>query len=304
MKRTVRAARAGVRRVSRSVVGEIFREAMDDGITGEAAKAAYYFFLSFFPLILALFAFTGILGGQAAFEWIMDWLHRALPGEAAEYLEGFVVEITGDSRPGMLSLGILLTLWAASNVFAILTVGLNRMYDIAEDRPWWKRRLLALAALVAGLVLLTSAAASLLAGPELVAGLGLAPALQVLRLPLAFVMLVGMLSLVYYLLPARDQSAHWKPVLVGAAVGAVLWVLGTLGFRLYVASFGSYSTTYGVVGGIIVLLIWLYLTALTILFGGEVAATLEQRARGDREAGEAPRRGADREAKEEIDGKP
>jgi membrane protein len=282
VKRAVRSARTGVRRLSRTAVGQIFREAVDDGITGEAAKAAYYFFLSFFPLILALFAFTGILGGQTAFDWIMGQLHRALPGEAAEYLEAFVAEITGDSRPGMLSLGILLTLWAASNVFAVLTVGLNRMYDIAEDRPWWKRRLLAVAALVAGLVLLTSAAVSLLAGPELVAGLGLAPALQVLRLPLAFVMLVGMLWLVYYLLPARDQSAAWRPVLIGAAVGAVLWVLGTLGFRLYVANFASYSTTYGVVGGIIVLLIWLYLTALAILFGGEVAATLEQRGRGER----------------------
>lgn len=278
-KRALDAARAPLRRVSNTIVGRIFREAMDDGITGEAAKAAYYFFLSFFPLILALFAFTGILGGQAAFDWIMSWLHRALPGEAAEYLGAFVEEITGDSRPGMLSFGIVLTLWAASNVFAILTAGLNRMYDIEEDRPWWKRRLLALAALIVGLVLLTTAALSLLAGPALIEIFGLGRFWFVLRWPLAFVLLVGMLWLVYYLLPARDQSAVWRPVLIGAATGAVLWVLGTLGFRLYVANFGSYSTTYGVVGGIIVLLIWLYLTALTILFGGEVAATLEQRAR-------------------------
>lgn len=290
MKGALSAARARLHRLSRTLVGQIFREAMDDGITGEAAKAAYYFFLSFFPLILALFAFTGILGGQEAFEWIMGWLHRALPGEAAEYLQAFVEEITGDSRPGMLSFGIVLTLWAASNVFAILTAGLNRMYDLDEDRPWWKRRLIALAALIVGLVLLTTAAVSLLAGPALIEIFGLGRYWFVLRWPLAFVLLVAMLWLVYYLLPARDQSGAWRPVLVGAVVGAALWVLGTLGFRLYVANFGSYSTTYGVVGGIIVLLVWLYLTALTILFGGEVAATLEQRAREDWETGKAPRR--------------
>lgn len=292
MKPFLRAARAPARRLSKSLLGEIFREAMADGITGEAAKAAYYFFLSFFPLILALFAFTGILGGQEAFEWIMAWLHRALPGEAAEYLEAFVGEVTGESRPGMLSFGIVLTLWAASNVFAILAAGLNRMYDIEEDRPWWKRRLIALAALLVGLVLLTSAAVSLLAGPALIDLFGLGRFWSWLRWPLAFVLLVFMLWLVYFLLPARDQSGAWRPVLVGAATGAALWVLGTLGFRLYVANFGSYSTTYGVVGGIIVLLIWLYLTALTILFGGEVAATLEQRGREDWEVGAAPGRAA------------
>ena len=279
MKRAVQRARTGVRRLSRTAVGEIFREAMEDGITGEAAKAAYYFFLSLFPLILALFAFTGILGGQEAFEWIMGRLRMALPGEAAEYLASFVDEITGNSRPGMLSLGILLTLWAASNVFAILTEGLNRMYDIEEGRPWWKRRLLALAALVVGLALLTAAAVSLLAGPALVELFGLGRFWNVLRWPLAFLMLVGMLALVYSLLPARDQPRAWRPVLVGAAVGAALWVLGTFGFRVYVANFASYSATYGFVGGIIVLLLWLYLTALAILFGGEVAATLEQRGR-------------------------
>jgi membrane protein len=271
-----------------AILRQVLREAMADGITGEAAKAAYYFFLSFFPGILALFAFTGIFGGEEAFDWIMGHLHRALPGEAASYLGGFVAQITGESRPGMLSLGVLLTLWSASNVFSVLTEGLNTMYDLEETRPFWQRRLLALAALVVGLVLLTTAAAALLAGPALVATLGLETAWIYLRWPLAFVLLVAMLWLVYYLLPARDQRQALRPVAVGALVGAALWVLATLGFRLYVANLGSYDATYGIVGVFIVLLLWLYLTALTVLFGGEVAATLEQRMRDDWEVGAAP----------------
>ena len=255
---------------------KIFQEAQKDRLTAEAAKAAYYFFLSFFPTILALFALTGILGGDAAFTWIMDQLYAALPGEAASYLSRFVLEVTGQDRPGLLSLALLLTLWAASNVFVAIAEGLNVVYDIEEGRSWWKRRVIALAALLASLILLSAATAALVAGPELISLLRLAPVWHVLRWPLAFVLLTAMMWLIYYLLPNREQGRAWRPNLIGALVGSSVWVLGTLGFRLYVANFADYSRTYGFVGGIVVLLLWLYLTAVAILLGGEVAATLEQ----------------------------
>jgi len=270
------------------VVREILREAMRDRITGEAAKGAYYFFLSLFPLILAMFALTGIFGGDRAFEWIMGRMRLALPGEAALYLERFVGEITGHSRPGILSFSVLFTLWSASNIFATLTDGLNRMYDVEESRPWWKRRLIALAGLLVGSVLLVIGTVALLAGPELLEILHLAGAWIVLRWPLAIVMLVLLMWLVYFLLPNRRmRSAAW-PTLIGSVVGTGLWLAATVGFRYYVSHFGRYSEVYGFVGGIIVLLLWLYITGLAILFGGEVAATLEQRWDDDWEVGEAP----------------
>ena len=263
---------------NRLLLKKIFHEAQRDRLTAEAAKAAYYFFLSFFPMILALFAFTGILGGDAAFEWIMTQLYAALPDDAAVYLSQFVLEVTGESRPGLLSLALLLTVWSASNVFVAITDGLNVMYDLEERRSWWKRRAIALVSLLASVVLLSAATAALVAGPELISLLHLEAFWHMLRWPLAFVMLTLMMWLIYYLLPNRDQGRSWRPTLIGALVGSGLWVLGTLGFRLYVANFASYSQTYGFVGGIIVLLLWLYVTAIAILFGGEVAATLEQKA--------------------------
>jgi membrane protein len=258
----------------------IVKEARSDNITGEAAKAAYYFFLSLWPLLLGLFAFTGIFGGQRAFDWIMGWITSALPSEPTRFLYDFVREITAEERPQLLSLGVILTLWSGSSIFVSLAEGLNRIYDVPEGRTWWKRRLIALGILLCASVLLPVGATAVLAGEEILEGLGLGTAWSVARWPLAYLMLTALAWLIYYHLPNREQRMSIRYVTIGALVGTGLWLLVTSGFRLYVANWGSYGTTYGLVGGILVLLIWLYLTALAILFGGEVAVSLEQGVHG------------------------
>lgn len=265
----------GPRQLARAV-WRIVLEARDDNLTGEAAKVAYYFFLSIWPLFLGLFAFTGIFGGQPAFDWIMGWVTTLLPDGPTGYLERFVRQITDESRPDMLSLGIVLTFWSGSNVFAALTDGLNVMYDIEEGRRWWMRRLLAIGLLLVASVLLTVGAAAILAGAEIIEALGLDAVYNVLRWPIAFLLLTALLWMIYTWLPDRDQRMSKGPVTIGALVGSSLWVVVTSLFRFYVARFGTYDETYGFVGAILVLLIWLYLTALTILLGGEVAVSLEQ----------------------------
>lgn len=259
-----------------SGVRRIVREARSDDLTGVSAKVAYYFFLSIWPLFLGLFSFTGIFGGERAFEWMMRWLQALLPAVSTDFLQRFVRQVTGEARPDMLSLGIVLTFWSGSSIFAALADGLNAMYDIEEGRSWWKRRGLAVLLLVFASVLLTSGVAAILDGERIVAELGLGPVWNVARWPLAYALLAALLWLVYYFLPDRPQGLAWRWVTIGALVGSSLWVLATAGFRLYVARFGSYGETYGLVGSVIVLLLWLYLTSLTILLGGEVAVTLEQ----------------------------
>jgi membrane protein len=248
--------------------------AMGDNITGEAAKAAYYFFLSLFPMVIALFAFTGILGGNAAFERIMDWLNTALPQDATQFVEGFVREITDERRPDALSLGIVLTIWAASNFFAALGDALDTMFDVRDRSSWWKKRLKSLLLMAVGGSLLFGSAAALLAGPQIAGALGLAPLAQWLAWPVVFATLIALLWLIYYILPAHDQSSMRRELFIGAVIGTTLWITATAAFRIYVSNFGNFGMTYGVIGGIIVLLLWLYLTALAILFGGEVAHVL------------------------------
>lgn len=252
---------------------------MDDNITGEAAKVAYYFFLSLFPLILVLFALTGLLGGDAAFRWIMGAIQGAVPAGTAGYLAEFVAEITDKPRPGVLSVGILLTLWSASGVFAALGDGLNTIYGIEQQRSWLRRRAIALALLVLGSALFIVGATLILAGPDIAAALRLGFAWRALSIPAAFVPLVLLMWSIYYFLPNRDLSHVKRCVLGGAIAGTLLWMLATYLFRLYVTHFGSYDRTYGFVGAVILLLLWLYMTAVAILFGGEVAAQLERRAR-------------------------
>jgi len=262
----------------------IFRKAMEDDILGTSARVAYYFFLSLFPAIIALFALTGIVGGDDAFDWIMSQVREGLPGDAEAMLEGFVREITGERRPGLLSLGVIGLLWAASSGFNGLTIGLNKMYNVEEDRSWWKRRLMAIGFLIAAGIALNVGALAMMAGPEVVGFLGLGEAVGYLTWAVAFVLIAALLWLTYFILPNTDQKGRHKEVLIGAVTGTGVWILASILFRVYVSNFGSYSATYGVLGGVIILLLWLYITALAILFGGEVAATLQE---GDETASES-----------------
>lgn len=257
-------------------VKTVFRKAVSDDVAGEAAKVAFFLFLSLFPLVLVLFGLTGLIGGEAAFTWVMTHLRTLLPPGPAGYLEEFVREATTEPRPGILSLSALLLVWAASSGVAALTDGLNAMYDVAEPRGWFRKRGLSILLMVALSVLLTSGATLVVAGPELGELLGIAWVGTALGWVGAYLLLVLLLWLLYFFLPNRDQAqARWR-CLIGAAAGSVVWLAVTGLFRLYVSSFGRYSETYGAVGAVIVLLLWLYLTAMAILFGGEVTATLER----------------------------
>lgn len=263
----------------------VFEESVADNITGEAAKVAYYWFLSLFPLILVLFALTGLIGGGRAFAWITGQIEGRVPPEAAGFLEGAIREITSRPNAGALGIGLLLTLWAASGGVAALADGLNAMYDVVEDRGFVKKRAIALGLLVAVVLLMVGGAAAILAGPAIIRSVGLGPVAGILRWPIAFVMVVALFWMIYAFLPNRTRPGGRGKALVGAVVGALVWLAVTAGFRFYVANFGSYSATYGAVGAVIVLMLWLYLTALSILFGGEVASVLEGvRERGGREA--------------------
>lgn len=262
------------------VLKALWGETQRDRLSAEAARVAYYLFLSLFPLILTVMALTGLLGGEATFEWIMGRLRTMVPGSASELLGGFVRDVTSDEQPGVLGLGLLLTIWAASGGFSALGEGMDRMYDLKQGRSWFRQRLVAFTLATAGSLMLVGGAILLVAGPELFGAVGLGVVWTVLRWPAAFLLACAFFWILLHWLPNRDQSSSRREITIGALFGTGLWLAGTGLFRLYVANFGSYNETYGFVGAIIVLMLWLYLTGIAALAGTELAAVLEARRRG------------------------
>jgi membrane protein len=229
---------------------------------------------------MALFGAAGVFGGDATADALTARLRGGLPAEADGLLRGFVDEVVREKHPGPLSIGLLLALWSGSAVFSSLMDTLNRVYGVEARRGFAKKKGVALGTLAAVGVLFLAGSAALLAGPAVARAAALGPTGEavwgVAQWPLAFALIVAAFWIVYYVLPERDQRGCRVVLLKASAVAAALWLLATLAFRLYVANFGSYGATYGLLGAVIVLLLWLYVTSLVILLGGEIASEWER----------------------------
>jgi len=269
-----------VRELARRVWGEISA----DEVIDRAAALAYYFLFALFPALLFLTALLGLLPLPGLMERLIAYVEQALPGDAASIVRRTLAEIEANARGGLLSIGALAALWAGSNGMASIMSALNVAYDVEDQRPWWKRRLLAVV-LTTGFALFILSALILLVfgariGRIVADALGLGSTFtvtwNVVSLVLVvFFVLVG-IALVYYLAPAAKQ--HWRWVTPGSAVALVLWLAMSFGLRFYVASFTDYSATYGSIGGVILLMLWLYLTGVVLLVGAEINAEIEHAA--------------------------
>ncbi|HEY0970850.1 MAG TPA: YihY/virulence factor BrkB family protein, partial [Gemmatimonadales bacterium] len=267
-----------------AIVRGVGREVMDDNVLGLAAQTAYYFFFSLFPLLLFVAPLLGLVGErEQTMGYILDQLSQSVPASAMTWIEDVVRGVVfTDGAPGLMSVGALLALWAGSNVFNALAGALNRAYDAEETRPWWKTRLMAIAMVIISGVVVLTATITILAGQEIIDWVGTRlglpaatrAALIVAQYAIALLSIVALLWVTYLLLPCVKQSK--RQVLVGAVVATVLWLIVTFGFRFYVANFGNYDKTYGTIGGVIVLLTWMYLTMLVLLVGGEINSELHK----------------------------
>ncbi|HEX6965609.1 MAG TPA: YihY/virulence factor BrkB family protein [Gemmatimonadaceae bacterium] len=260
------------------------KEIIDDNVFGLASAMAYNFFFALFPLLLIIVPLIGIVAGpQHIADWIIAKFSDALPPDALKLVSGVIHQtVFAPSAPGLISLGAILTLWSGSNLFSGLMGALNTAYGAKETRPYWKRRLIAMTSVIVTGLLILIASVATLAGPQITnwidnhtpVGHAFAIAWSIVQWPFAFAVLIVALWLAYYFLPCVRQNA--KQVLVGATVAAALWIIVTLLFRFYVQNFGSYNKTYGAIGGVIILLTWMYLTMVATLAAGELNSALQQ----------------------------
>jgi membrane protein len=159
---------------------------------------------------------------------------------------------------------------------------LNHAYDVESSRSYVRTHALAVAIMIGNVLLFVGAAGSLLVGPAIIDTIGLGPAGRlfwtIVQWPIAFLFMVAAFWVAYYFLPNRDQSSCKMLLVKVSAIAAAVWVLATAAFRVYIANFSSYSETYGFLGAFIILLLWLYVTGLVVLAGGELASEMERRA--------------------------
>jgi membrane protein len=224
----------------------------------------------------------GTFGSQKLASEILGYFRQVVPEEAYRIIETFTGNIiSGDAEaPGLFTFGILFTIWAASGAFAALINALNRAYDVEETRPFWKVRGLAILMTLGLSVLILVGVLLLVLGPQIgetianLFGLGDLFLLvwDIVRWPVALFFMIFTVALLYYFAPDANQPFRW--ITPGGLIGVLLWVLASVAFNFYVSNFGSYNRTYGSIGAVIVLLLYLYISSLTILFGATLNATL------------------------------
>lgn len=262
----------------------VWHEIGKDEITDRAAALGYYFLFALFPALLFLTSLLGMLPLTGLMERLIAYADRALPGDAGRIVGQTLAEIQAGARGGLLSFGVLAALWAGSNGMASVMTALNAAYGVDDARPWWKRRLLSIVLTFGFALFIVAALVLVVFGPQIAEtvanGLGLgrvfALAWRLLNLPVVVVFVLLGIALVYYFAPAAKQ--HWRWVTPGSVVGLVLWLGMSYGLRFYVANFADYGATYGSIGGVILLMLWLYLSGLVLLVGAEINAEIEHAA--------------------------
>lgn len=264
------------------LVKKTVKEIRDDRIPSLAAETAYYFFFSLFPLLLFLTPLLGLVGnGQQLMESMLSRLATTMPADTLSLVRRVLGEIvTSSGSAGIMSIGVLLAGWSGSNIFGSLMGALNIAYDVSETRPWWKQQVLRLSCLLLSGAIMLVATIIFLDGERVarwIGGLlGLSDAAiaawSIVQIVLAVAMLVALGAVIFRLLPNVKQ--RWSHVLIASAITTLLWILATVLFRVYVQHFGSYNKTYGTIGGVIVLLTWMYYSMFVLLTGGELAAEL------------------------------
>lgn len=265
----------------------VYNEVMEDEVLDASAQLAYYFLFALFPLLIFLTSIFGFIVGanNELRNELFSYLGRVLPGSALDLVRGVIEEVSQTSSGGKISLGLLLALWAASSGLQSITQSLNRAYDVKESRPWWKLKLTSMGLTVALALTVISALIIILFGGQFInyaehtLGFGtvLTTVWAIVQYGIALCFVLLGFALIYYFSP--DLKEHrWFFVTPGSVVGVLLWLLISFGFRIYLSYFNSYSATYGSLGALIILLLWLYFTGLAILVGGEINSEIENAA--------------------------
>lgn len=279
----------------KQLVKIVVRGVQEDNLLGRAAELAFNLILAVFPLLIFLFALFGIFASHrtALLTSFFSYLSDVLPPDAFHLLTKTVREIIHGTGGGKLTFSLILTIWFASGGMSSTMSALNGVYRVRDTRSYVKYRAIAIGLTVAIALLVISALFLVLAGgwiSSYISGyLGMQTAVVVAWRILQWIAVVFFLSLAFsiiYFYGPNLEEQHWYWITPGSLIGVVLWIAASLAFRSYLHFFNSYSRTYGSLGAVMILLMWLYVAGLAFLIGGEINADIEHAAalRGHPEA--------------------
>ncbi|WP_407270837.1 YihY/virulence factor BrkB family protein [Radiobacillus sp. PE A8.2] len=262
-------------------VKDLFKRVLDDDVFGLSAQLAYFFLLSLFPFLLFLVTLIGFLPIPEVN--IMNFIKNYAPVEIVDMINTNISQLMHDKNGGLLSVGIIGTLWSASNGINAIMRSMNAAYDVKENRPFYISRLIAIVLTVAMLIVIIIAFLlpifGKMIGVYLFSFFGLSEGFleiwNTLRWVISSIVFFIVLTALYMMAP--NKRVHIKNVAAGAAFATIGWQLTSLAFSYYINNFNNYTATYGSLGGVIVLMIWFYISGVIIITGGEINALMRKR---------------------------
>jgi len=263
----------------------LYTRMTDADLFDRSAQVAFYFAFSLFPLLLFLVSLFGLVLGstEGLKDELFQYMRHLLPGAAYDLVRNTVEEVVATSTPGKLTIGLVVTLWSASAGVSSIRGALNAVYELKETRSWFVTKALSLGITLV-LIVLTAAMLGIVfygweLGQSLLGAIGfritsrfVLASIQWLTI---FMVLLVACEIIFNIVPAFKKF-HWTWINVGTLVAIALWVLFTGLFRLYLHYYNTYNKAYGSLGAVIILMLWLYLTALAVMIGGAINAVLHQ----------------------------
>jgi membrane protein len=277
----------------REIFKRTFYEALwKDNCLALAAQLAYYFFFALFPTLLFLVALASYFPVTTLIDDMFRTLGGFMPPEALSLMTDQITKISGSKDSGLMTLGMLLAVSSSSAAMTAIIDTLNRAYGIEDGRPWWQVRLTAIALTIAVALFILISFALIIVGPTLATRLAviwnLGPAFEwtwkILQWPIIFAMVSAGVAMIYYFAPDAEQDWVW--LTPGSIFATTLWFATSLGFKYYVANWGNYTETYGLIGAVMILLLWFYISGLVILVGAEMNAEIEHASPHGKDFGE------------------
>ncbi|ADO69644.1 Ribonuclease BN-related protein [Stigmatella aurantiaca DW4/3-1] len=261
----------------KDILGNLRREWKRNKLSDAAAALTFYGVLSLFPFLLFIVALAGLVIQPEQVQALIGELGREVPPAFSQIPSAQLAQLTSGPSTGLLTFSALAAVWSAAAGVVSLMTALNTAYGVTESRPRWKVYGIALGMMLGGALLALLAGLVAVAAPALATRLGQPWMALVgwLRLPLAALLMMSLWATLYSVLP--DVRQKFKFITPGSVAGVLVWLAASLGFSFYVSHFSTFGITYGALGGIIVLLLWMWISSLALMLGAEINAVLARR---------------------------